>query len=227
MTEADWLTATDPRLMLEFLRGQTSDRKLRLFAVACCRRIWHVMTDECSRAAVEMGERSADEAVDLVKLDLLSGTAEGEFQDAIRNTDEFPVEDHAGVTASQYTAACEAASYASNAPVVRFEDAVVVAKAASEAVPDTTEETQQQSSLLHDIFGYPFRPVVFDPAWRSETVTALAAGIYADRAFDRLPILADALEEAGCDHPHILNHCRGPGPHVRGCWAVDLVLGKE
>ena len=65
--------------------------------------------------------------------------------------------------------------------------------------------------------------VAFAPAWRTETVVALATAIYAERAFDRMPILADALEEAGCDHPDLLAHCRGPGPHARGCWALDLV----
>ncbi len=79
---------------------------------------------------------------------------------------------------------------------------------------------------LRDIFGNPFRPVVLDPSWRTETVVALANGIYADRAFDRMPILADALEEAGCDQADILAHCRGDGPHVRGCWVVDSLLGK-
>jgi hypothetical protein len=77
------------------------------------------------------------------------------------------------------------------------------------------------------VAGNPFRPVAFAPSWRSDTAVSLATGIYADRAFDRLPILADALEEAGCDHPDILTHCRGPGPHVRGCWVVDLVLDKS
>jgi hypothetical protein len=81
--------------------------------------------------------------------------------------------------------------------------------------------------ILRCIFGNPFRPVAFADSWRSETVVALASGIYAEWAFDRLHILADALEEAGCDHPDILAHCRGPGPHVRGCWVVDLVLGKS
>jgi hypothetical protein len=84
-----------------------------------------------------------------------------------------------------------------------------------------------RTALLRDILGNPFRHVVFDPVWRTESVSALATGIYADRAFDRMPILADALEEAGCDDADILNHCRGPGPHVKGCWVVDLVLGKE
>lgn len=83
------------------------------------------------------------------------------------------------------------------------------------------------ASSARDIFGNPFRPVAFSQKWRSDTAVSLATGIYADRAFDRLPILADALEEAGCDHPDILTHCRGPGPHVRGCWVVDAVLGKS
>jgi hypothetical protein len=83
--------------------------------------------------------------------------------------------------------------------------------------------------LLRDILGNPFRQVTLNPAWQTSTVTALAQAIYTDRAFDRLPILADALEDAGCDNADILNHCRQPSPteHVRGCWVVDLVLGKS
>ena len=65
-----------------------------------------------------------------------------------------------------------------------------------------------------------------DPAWLTSDVVALARGIYDERTFDRMPILADALQDAGCDSADILNHCRGAGPHVRGCWVVDLVLGK-
>jgi hypothetical protein len=87
-------------------------------------------------------------------------------------------------------------------------------------------EQMRQAMIVRDIVGNPFRSVAVDPAWRTETVVALAGGIYAERAFDRMPILADALEEAGCDSADILTHCRGDGPHVRGCWVVDLVLGK-
>ena len=95
------------------------------------------------------------------------------------------------------------------------------------ARPTANRVRRTQVDLIRDIFGNPFRPVVFADSWRSETAVALASAIYADRAFDRLPILADALEEAGCDVPEVLTHCRGPGPHVRGCWVVDLVLGKS
>jgi hypothetical protein len=82
-------------------------------------------------------------------------------------------------------------------------------------------------AVLRDVFGNPFRPVSFDPAWRTSTAVALAAGMYESRDFGAMPILADALQDAGCDSEDILNHCRGGGPHVRGCWVVDLVLGKE
>jgi hypothetical protein len=96
-----------------------------------------------------------------------------------------------------------------------------------ECAENAEQERIAQGPLLRDIVGNPFRPVAFDPDWRSETAITLATGIYAERAFDRLPILADALEESGCDHPDVLAHCRDPGPHARGCWVVDLVLNTS
>jgi hypothetical protein len=87
-------------------------------------------------------------------------------------------------------------------------------------------ERAVQTEVARCIFGNPFRPITLDPRWETETVVSLAQGIYTDRAFDRMPILADALEEAGCVNADVLSHCRGEGPHVRGCWVVDLVLGK-
>ena len=77
------------------------------------------------------------------------------------------------------------------------------------------------------MFGNPFRPVTFAPKWRTDTAIALAQTMYDARDFAALPILADALQDAGCDDSDILDHCRGPGPHVRGCWVVDVVLGME
>jgi len=100
------------------------------------------------------------------------------------------------------------------------------------AVTGTHFQTEKRArlaelaNLFRCIFGNPFRPVALDPAWRTEAVVGLATGIYADRAFDRLPVLADALEDAGCANADVLGHCRGPGPHARGCWVVDLLLGK-
>ncbi len=80
--------------------------------------------------------------------------------------------------------------------------------------------------FFRDIFGNPFRPVAFSPLWRTDTAVSLASQMYESPEFSAMPILADALQDAGCEHNDILNHCRGPGPHVRGCWVIDLVLGK-
>jgi hypothetical protein len=81
--------------------------------------------------------------------------------------------------------------------------------------------------LVKEIFGNPFRPLTINPSWLTSTVLALATGIYDEKAFDRMPILADALQDAGCDNEQILNHCRQPGVHVRGCFVVDLLLNKK
>jgi hypothetical protein len=89
-------------------------------------------------------------------------------------------------------------------------------------------ERAAQAILLRDILGNPFGVVITpDPTWLTSTVTSLAQAIYTDRAFDRLPILADALEDAGCTNQDILAHCRSNGEHARGCWVVDLLLGRQ
>ncbi|MBN9521356.1 hypothetical protein J0H58_23015 [bacterium] len=79
---------------------------------------------------------------------------------------------------------------------------------------------------MRDIFDGLYLPNPFDPSWRTEAAVALARGMYESRDFAPMPVLADALDDAGCADADILAHCRGPGPHVRGCWVVDLVLGK-
>ena len=108
--------------------------------------------------------------------------------------------------------------------------AAVAAEAASDRGVDWddahSKEHEAQVALIRDIFGNPFRPISLAPAWFTSDVMALARGIYDKRAFDQVPILADALHGAGCDNDDVLNHCRGDGLHVRGCWVVDLVLGK-
>jgi hypothetical protein len=83
-----------------------------------------------------------------------------------------------------------------------------------------------QADLVREVVGNPFRPIAFDPRWRTSDVTQLARAIYDDRAFDRMPILADALMDAGCADEDLIGHCRWAGPHVRGCWVLDLVLGR-
>jgi hypothetical protein len=96
-----------------------------------------------------------------------------------------------------------------------------------EALGRTLAEKQVQCSLIRDISGNPFRPASADPSWLTPTVVSLARQMYESRDFSPMPILADALQDAGCDNPDILDHCRSEAPHVRGCWVVDLLLGKE
>jgi hypothetical protein len=91
----------------------------------------------------------------------------------------------------------------------------------------TNGEGEAQAGILRCVVGNPFRPVAFDPSWLTSTAVAIAKGMYESRDFAAMPLLADALQDAGCADERILDHCRGPGPHVKGCWVVDLVLGKE
>jgi hypothetical protein len=108
-----------------------------------------------------------------------------------------------------------------------WRDAYRVAEAAWNFAADRPAEARTQERLARCLFGNPFRPITFDPAWGTPAATAVARAIYEDRRFSDLPILADALEDAGCADAALLGHCRGPGPHAQGCWAVDLLLGKS
>lgn len=230
--------------MLEFLRGKVSDRKLRLFAVTCCRRIWSFLADERSRKAVDCAERFADRNASEVELADASQSA-GNAWDA--SLDSARPTYHAAQAATFVCRDDLLSAHWAAQGVVRWsvvlddetqaaEEAMFARIANSWSHPTPTPvreeavaaERSAQIGLLADIFGpLPFRPIVRDPAWHSSTVVSLATSIYDERAFDRLPILADALEDAGCDNADILNHCRQPGEHVRGCWIVDLVTGKE
>ena len=118
----------------------------------------------------------------------------------------------------------QARSYDSETLLAVYRHRMNAARAASVELRKT--ERAAQSSLVRCILGNPFRPVTADPSWLTSTVTALAKQMYESRDFSAMPILADALQDAGCDNPDILDHCRGPGPHVRGCFVVDLILQK-
>jgi len=229
MTEAEWLTGADPTPMLEYLRGRSNSRKLRLFACASCRRIWHMLTDERSKLAVEQSERYCDGAAS--RDDLVAARS--------RATDVLDSWGHRSPTGPEYfcyaaTQAARLTARPTDKRTVLWNDvrASVDFSITAECIGKlsrliTPEVLAPRSALLRDIFGNPFRPVAVDPSWLTGNVISLATAIYDDRAFDRLPILADALEDAGCDNEEILNHCRQPGEHVRGCWAVDLVLGRR
>lgn len=93
--------------------------------------------------------------------------------------------------------------------------------------PVINAEGRAELPLLHDVFGNPFRPVAFNPAWRTDVSLSLAKQMYESRDFSAMPILADALQDAGCDHPDVLAHCRGEGRHVQGCWVIDLIIENK
>jgi hypothetical protein len=227
MTEAEWLAYDDPDKMLEFLGEGANPRKMRLFAVACCRRIWDGLDGE-SHKALDIAERYADGmATDdevLQMADQFHYASPGRIDAACYALDvtfDRGWQPPGRATAIPYHHwAATSCAYEARDPLgLRTSDEEVEA------------EAKHQCRLVADIFGNPFgASPAFDPDWtgRNEgTVPKLAQAIYDELAFDRLPILADALEDAGCDNADILTHCRGPGPHVRGCWVVDLLLGKE
>jgi hypothetical protein len=210
MTKAEWLACDDPAPMLDSLRGKASQRKLRLFACACVRRVEHLLETYLSRQALEVAERYAD------------GSADDHQRRKARQVMNYRGGGEAHWQAFQ---ACERCVSDAHGAEIAGEVSRLTA-----AHPDWGEQ-RHQCDLLRDIFGpAPFRRLPrLNPAWlawEGGTVPKLAASIYDERAFDRLPILADALEEAGCDAAELLTHLRWPGPHVRGCWALDLVLGK-
>ena len=227
MTEAEWLACTDPSAMIHFLATRKHWRKVRLFACACCRRVEHWLVDETIGKALLSAERYAD---GLIK----SSTAQTWYRKAYAARDSLPKSSDLTPNWLAYHAVCEAVvgdpyeaylyTHTTVAQCLARVSGAATGSAAWEAAIKT--ELNSLSKLLRDLIGNPFQPVMGDPVCHSSVVRNLAASIYADRTFDHLPILADALEEAGCTDADILGHCRSPGPHVRGCWVVDLILGK-
>jgi hypothetical protein len=234
MTEPEWLACDDPEPMLDFLGEGSSPRKLRLFAVACCRRAWGQLGPE-SRQAVDIAERYADGAATdeevLAMADVLHWGAPERPIDAACYAVNAAFDkgyQHAGMAVKfPYNI------FAANCCAVEArEDFAATSRLSREEID---AEARHQCAILRDIFGNPFRPVALDPAWLTPTVRALAQAAYDERALpageldvQRLAILADALEDAGCQEAHVLEHCRGsPRPHVRGFWVVDWILGKS
>jgi hypothetical protein len=213
VTEADWHDDRPDRLW-RYLLGQTSRRKLRLFARACCRIVWDDLTEPFLRDAVVLGER---------------------FTDGLATPDEFRHGQTAFDTARHrfwqakqqprwpnYDRKAEAPWSA----VRRDGGEPHHIANAGWAAQNAGLSPGETCGLIREFFGNPFRPVVFDPAWQTANVLALAQTAYDDRTFDRLPILADALEDAGCHARLLLDYLRSDKPHLRGCWALDLALGR-
>jgi hypothetical protein len=229
MTEDDYLSLRRPFGVANLMRGRktplrSSARKVRLFACACCRRVWDVLPEH-SRQAVEAAERAADKVLRAWSLWPLYKACD----DAVRR-----VLDRGRI-------AYDPARFAAwPMPWVHSENACSDAAcllAWSSAVPENHRtavveaEYRAQCDVLHDLLGNPFRrPPAAPRPWRpapAGTAVRLAGSIYDTRAFGDLPVLADALEDEGCADAELLAHLREPGQHVRGCWALDLVLGKN
>jgi hypothetical protein len=206
---------------------------LRLFACACCRQVWHLLPDERSRRAVETAERFADGLADPSEVEavLLEAHAPCRFGGGA----PYAAAECAETEDPQWHALA-AAAYAAKAAAKKRPNGPPVGWLSAYGLPEDLYSRSEysarkaigvvQASLLRCLLGGPGCPVAADPAWRTSAVLSLARGIYEERAFDRLPILADALQDAGCEVVAILDHCRSPSPHARGCWVVDLLRGK-
>lgn len=228
MTEQQWMKSVNIERMLECLvtksfpdaepcNWRTGERKKRLFICACFSRIWNLLPTEY-QAIFEMLEPDVEGLVS-------DETRQAKWSAAERISREHEQE-HL-LFFLQYDDIGQLCYIAARIAAAAVNDRSSIArqrKACQE------QERREQTSLLRDIFGNPFRSVAVHPSWltlSNGTVVKLAQAIYSAPAFDRLPILADALEEAGCANADILAHCRQPGEHVRGCWVVDLILGKK
>ena len=250
MKRAEWPNSQKPSDMLHaLLKAKKRGRKFRLFACACCRSVWRLLSDPRSSQGVEVAEAVADGLLsEMQALEAFnaasavydetfasgpgsSGTADGRrlSQASLEAAQAVPAtllkyetpqsaQWHASIVSYQTITAAtlDEAQLHPEGPIAEYARTSAAARVST-----------AQADVLRCIFGNPFRRVTVKRAWLTSTAVSLAHAIYDDRAFDRLPILADALEDAGCDNADILNHCRQPGDHVRGCWALDLILAKE
>ena len=247
MTEAEWLVGEGPRAMVWGLRGLTNlrnkrnGRKLRLFAVACCHRVRHLLEQPGAVRAVGLAERYADgqasEADMLAASKLVSRMHAGvwdAYQAAGKASSKHPTYTFRDAywDGPDYLAACAVWRSTLWERIKADPDPPRHERPNAAALAAKAAERASQADLLRCVFGNPFRPVTLSPACRSPQVEALAQAAYEQRELPsghlepgRLAVLADALEDAGCSDSSLLDHLRGPGPHVRGCWALDLLLG--
>lgn len=242
MTEAQWLTTDDLRAMLSHVRSganltrsKPGRRKMRLFACGCCRQIEELLPDARTRKALAVAEKYADGDAD-----------DGQLVAAMLEANKTAAKEYARAEVQALAPGMEAARAVWSAcdkdgrQAVEFtlEFSVKAVQAArrkvagkgqkgKEADAAAAEQRRRHCDLLRDLFGNPFKPVKFAPGWRVASAVAVGKSIYEDHAFERMPILADALEDAGCNDAAVLEHCRGPGPHFLGCWVIDGVLGKD
>ena len=276
MTPVEWSESADPWPMLSTVLPGLSDRKQRLFGVACCRQVEGWLVRDCGyvldlkilfeKYAGEFDDRFAVEDTTILTLSSVfwEGDKSASYDEQLEDLtiakrvetrlghEAGRIQGVSGLTNSEREGlTAHPSPDDSSEPCDRY-DALSVGAGPSRELPGSdpvpaviligrrvlqivrhyggrereAQERASQAALVRDIFGDPFPPPAFDPAWRTPDVDALAADIYEDRGFDRMPILADALEEAGCSNLAIMGHCRGPGPHARGCWVLDTAVGK-
>jgi hypothetical protein len=244
MTEEQWLACDDVDEMLYYLKSEAKvvrspkgGRKMRLFACGCCRQVWQLIEDTRSRRLVEFSERFADGLAAPLELAEAEGAARSAKSDADVASAGLSAMDHvrraaAAISAALPTAAKEADKAARGASGGAL-CSVGGMWCIDEPNPAWEAHEKQQADLLRDLFGNPFRLVKVPPACLTPQVVAIAQAAYDQWELpagtldtSRLAVLADALEEVGCTDPNLLDHLRSPGPHYRGCWAIDILLGK-
>jgi hypothetical protein len=222
------------RCEAKVVRSPEGRRKLRLFACGCCRQVWPLIEDHRSRRLVDLCEQLADGLADVSQLADAEVAARAAKSNAdIASAGMSPMTHirkvGAAVQAALYTAARNAAEAA------RLSSASALCSVAGywhirEPNPAWEAHEKQQAALARCIFGNPFRPVALAPsvlAWNDRLVVRLAQAIYDERRWADLPLLGDALLDAGCDNEEVIAHCREPGAvHFRGCWVVDLLTGR-
>jgi hypothetical protein len=217
MSEQQWLACADPGAMLESILPRASSRKLILFATECCRRHWSWLEDQRHREVVEAAERLAD------------GLAtDSEFDEAMQ-----PIVDlWAKLPPAEVWHASQFATAAVRhlgTPGGAFFAANYLARGLRDLAATRAEETVQ-CGMIRDLIGQPFQPICFSSAWLAHDAPRaiqLARSIYDERRFGDVPLLAEVLEESGCNVKVAIEHCKGPDPHFRGCWVVDALLQKE
>jgi hypothetical protein len=225
MNEQEWETSTDPIAMLDCLRssGWASERKLRLFTCACCRLVWHLLIDERSRLAVEVAEHYAEGLLGEEEREAAFRKACYAFGDVRRSPAAWPEttlrfrrpRDPDSLVRVAFLAAFACGSSAGDIQThLQGEDV---------GVPDGPARCQ----LLRCIFDPPSSGPGLNSSWLTTNVVALARFISDERDFACLPVLADALEDAGCTRRELLNHLRKREHHALGCWGVDAILGRE
>jgi hypothetical protein len=229
MTEAEWLACDDPGPLLELRWDGASERQVVLLAAICCRKLWHLLSDQRCQLAIDTAERYAEGTATV--FEQWAAADEARAADVARAVGGFPTYELVSLPEDWEAARAvgvldmAATIVAAHQPGDGSHEAWAVRQLA---------ERKHQADLARDILGNPFRPAVLGPTYRTAVALSLAQAAYEHRALPsglldpaRLAVLSDALEEAGCTEADILTHLRSPGPHVRGCWALDLVLGKS